>query len=330
MEFSALFDNLATVALLLAAPWILLALFSAFSDALVGYIDEWLLKRIKGERGSEVDAPGRLVLISGFFGLVIALGAALVSTFSGDQYTLAVPIGSLLQAVAAGALEVIWLIPYFYALQRGGALNATPLFQTIPIFSLIFGLLIFSEVPTSLHILATLIIIGGAYVLNYSPQNHRLDAITVGLMLVSSALISFGFFMFKDATLAGNFIASLFGHGLGMFAISSGIYATWTPYRRQFNDFIRNADFKVLAAQLCNEGLYSIGAIAHQLAIVLGPSVMVVSALSAFHPLFTLGIAATLAAAGSTEHRAVLQKDQRYHKIAAIVLIAGGTVLIAL
>jgi drug/metabolite transporter (DMT)-like permease len=329
MEHFISLTTVEALVLLFTVPWFLLALLAAFTDASVGFVDEWLLRTLGAAKGSAVDAPGRLVLFSGFFGVVISMIAVLLSLTLGDEYSLSVPIESFISAFGAGILEVCWLIPYFYALNRGGALNSTPLFQTIPIFSLMFGLLLFNEVPTAVHILATIMIIGGAFVLNYEPRTCRFDTAAIGLMLLSSAIISLSYFLFKDATESGNFVASLFGNGLGMAFLSATIWIAWKPYRDQFNDFIRTLNCRVFAVQFSNEGLASLGTIATQLAIVLGPSVMVVSALNAFQPIFTLLIAKTLSWLGSRQHTEQLTGSAIF-KTFAIALIAAGTVLIVL
>lgn len=318
-------------ALLFATPWILLALLATFGDACVGYIDELLLRRLAKRNTTstiEIDAPGRLLLISGFFGFVTCLCAFFASLFLGPDYTLHVPLQSLFLAISAGILEVTWMIPYFIALERGGAINTTPLFQTIPIFSLFFGLTIFNEIPTTLHIVATLLIIAGAVALNYSPETKRMNVVTLNLMLLASAIISIGFFLFKDASVQGNVVASLFGNGLGMGLFSSLIWTIWPPYRKQFNDFLHTLNPRILAIQVSNEGLYALSTTASQMAIVFGPSVMVVTAFNAFHPIFTLLIGVFLAKLGSQEHMQNLAHGQLLVKTAAVLCIAVGAFLI--
>lgn len=322
-------DTFIAIGVFMATPWVVLALFSALADAGVGFVDEWMLKEVSEEDSALVDAPGRLVLISGFFGFAVALGAALYALIPGDSFTLFVDPASLLLAIAAGVLEVVWLIPYFYALDRGGAVNTTPLFQTIPIFSLIIGLLFFAEVPLISHIIATATIIGGAVLLNYSPQTKRIDVRAIMLMLSASFVISLGFFLFKDASLGGNFVAALFGNGLGMGFLSAGIWLFYSPYREQFNTFLHNGHKRIYLLQVGNESLYTIGAITNQMAIVLGPSVMVVSAFNAFHPIFTLMISFTLAQLGFKSQASRFYGPQLRLKTIAILMIAFGTLLLA-
>lgn len=332
-------ESTSSIAFLLAgmsvviSPWIILSITSTLGDAAVGFIDEWLLKRIKQTQTVDtevIDAPGRLVLISGFFGALVAAIALLFLFVTGQMALLAVPNESWKFALGAGILEVVWLIPYFYALHRGGAINATPLFQTVPIFSLLLGLLFFGEIPALIHIGAAFLIILGASILNYSPSEERIDMRTIAMMLFASLVISLGYFFFKDAAEIGNFASAVIGNGIGMTVVSSFIWLVWSPYRRQFTAFIRSFDWKVLLLQFSNEGLYTLSSVANQVAIVLAPSVMIVAAFDALHPMFTLLIGWGLAKLGSQVHDEALRDRQLHWKLIAVVLISIGAAMIIL
>lgn len=322
-------NDLGSILLFFTLPWVIFSLLSTISDVCVGYLDEFLLRKLgANDEAITIDAPGQLILISGLFGLVVSLGAFLLVTVS-PHFHFALSVESFLNGFGAGVLEALWLIPYFYALDKGNALQATPLFQTVPIFSLIFGLLFFGEVPATIYIIATLFIMTGAFLLNYSPAMHRLNYPTLVLMLLASSIISMGYFLFKDAAEIGNFISALFSNGLGMGTLSIAIWVLWRPYREQFFERIRTFDLKIIILQTANEGLYAISAIFNQLAIVLGPTVMVVSAMNAFHPVFTLCIGAGLARFGLPQYSNDFAGVGKHMKIAAIIAIAIGTVLIA-
>ncbi len=310
-------------------PWVLFSLAGTLADVFVGYIDEWLLQKFRSDGQDEgIDAPGQLILVSGLFGLVTSLIAACLVLFT--SYTFDLSTESFLFAFGAGVLEVLWLIPYYYAINRSGALDATPLLQSIPIFSLIFGLVIFNEVPTLVHIVASFIILSGAFLLNYSPDLRKLEHKTVMLMLLSSSIISFGFFLFKDAALGANFVTALFGNGLGMGFLSILIWVSWKPYRDHFVQQIKTLDPKIIGLQTANEGLYALGAFFNQLAVVIGPSVMVVSAMNAFHPIFTLIAGMVAARFGFGNYEQAFSGVGKYTKTIAIAAIAAGTALISL
>lgn len=332
MSIEFLSQNWEVILLVLSAPWFFLVIFSVFADVLVGFIDESLLQNIRDDSDPEVetDASGLLILISGFFGIVTAICVFIFSSLVNNFGIIDFSPQSLKFAVLAGILEVLWLLPYFYALDRGGAINTTPLFQSIPIFSLFFGLTIFNEIPTLIQVLAILIIIVGAFILNQEKRFKfkNIDTKTVYLMFVSSATISLGYFLFKDAAVNNNFVTALFGNGIGMFFMTSLIYLAWRPYRRQFNTFIRKAKPKLFGIQAANEGLYTVSAITNQLALVLGPSVMVVSALNAFHPVFTLFVGWVMSKFGHQKQIDTLKDGQLLRKFLAIALITAGAIIL--
>jgi len=312
---------------MLLAPWLLFALFAAFGDACVGFIDEWLLTKLSNDQEGVASAPGKLLLISGFFGLLVALGALLLTYLISDL-AIIFSTKALELAILAGIIEVFWLIPYFYALNHGGAINTTPLFQSIPIFALIIGILFFNEIPTTIGLFATGVILSGAFILNYSNEFRRVNFKSIILMLTASALIALGLFVFKAAEAESNFITAIIGNGMGMGITSLFIWLVHPIYRQQFNSFIAKFDRKVLAGQFANESLYSLSALSGQMAVVLGPSVMVVSAFNAFHPIFTFVIGWILAKFGSAKHTESLKPTELRSKVFGIVLIALGAVLI--
>lgn len=315
----------------LQQEWVVLSLLAALGYAAIGYIDEWLLQRhSKDDAGLPDDAAGKLIMISGFFGFAVSGVFAVVSAFGGGLGSLWVSSDNLMHAVLAGAFEIVWLVPYFYALQRAGALNATPLFQSVPIFSLFFGFLVFSEYPPLSQIIGALIIAAGAFFLNFDFKMRKIDWLTICLMLASSSLISLEYFFFKGAALNVGFVASAFWSGIGMVLATAVIWSVWPPYRRQFSQYLKRADRFDLGIQIGNEGLNSASVLASQFAVTRGPTVMLVSAFNAFHPVFTLLIGWILARAGSKFHIAELEGGKGAHKAMAIALIAVGTVIVAL
>lgn len=324
MDFSFIVTAPTEILLFLTLPWVIFALISILCDVGVGYIDEHLLGKLDQNRRKPVDAPKQLLLISGLFGLVVSAIAFVVTVLT--PLTLNLSFTSFMYAFSAGVLEVLWLIPYFYALHRAGALNATPLFQSIPIFSLLFGLLFFSEIPNGLDIVAAGFILTGGFLLNYSPELKRLDGRTVFLMLVSSSIISLGYFLFKDASNASNFITAVFGNGLGMGALSICIWVIWGPYRKQFINEIRSLNKKIIYIQAGNESLYAFSSLMNQLAIILGPTVMLVSSLGALHPFFTLILGGILVKLGFINYRNTGQAWTV--KLIAIATITVGAFLI--
>ena len=314
---------------LLTEPWALLALVASFAFACENHIDEWLLNRLGGntEEAEESDAVGTLVIISGLFGLVVAIVFGLVAYFAPDKsVTILVGKGLATQATIIGMFEVTWLIPYLYAVNRAGALAAAPLFQSIPVIALILGIGFFAEVPPMVHIIGAGVIISGGVLLNLTEVEGKwqIDKKTVGLMLLASTIITLISFLFKDNALEGNFVATAFWGGIGMFVSSVLIFTLYRPYRLQFLKFARKVDKQSIRIQLINETVDMVASLTQRLAIILGPSVMTVEALNAYQPVFILLIDWFLTKNGSKSLHTGFAK-----KATAIVFIALGTILIA-
>jgi uncharacterized membrane protein len=324
-------EILSAVAGFLTEPWVLLSFASALGYASIGFIDEWLLEAHGTDQNGEVvEATGKLVMISGLFGFVIsAMFAAYAVVIDGGKL-LRVDTNYIGQAVCAGMLEVVWLIPYFHGMQRSGTINAAPLFQTIPIFSLVLGLMFFAEIPAPIHLVGSLLIVAGAFLLNTDLESRRPDFLTIAQMLTASCIIALIYFLFKDVVLGGNFVAAAFWSGCGMLLMTGLIWLGSPAYRKQFADFLRTARRKEIGVQFGNEALNSASVLASQFAVAKGPSVMLVTSFNAFHPVFTLAIGWCLSKAGSKRHVQALEGTRLIQKSAAIVLIAVGTVFAAL
>lgn len=324
-------EDLPSFSALLSEPffWAGCAIFAALGYALVEFIDEKLLEDVRPQ-DEEASGVGTLTLVSGFFGIVISVLIGLGVILSGNVDLIFVKQNEAMQAIIVGALETVWMIPYLYALNRGGAINAAPLFQAIPISAFLMGLLFFGEIPAKEHIIGSGVIITGSLLLNLKKGTFTLDKVTVGLMLLACLIISLGYLLFKETALEGNFTGSLFWSGVGMTLMSVLIWCGYKPYRDQFNGFVRSANKRAMLWQITNEGLNAFAVTASHLANVGAPSVMVATALNAFHPFFTLVIGWILGKKGSQKHAETLGGNEFYKKTIAISLIIIGTITVVI
>lgn len=338
-----------TIVFILALPglWIFLQTLASFLFSCENFIDEWLLARLskpkerendevtasEEEEADEVEPVGILVLISAFFGIIVSTVFGLVAYLVPDQsVTLDIGVELTLQGVLVGMLEIVWLIPYLHATNHASAVKAAPLFQVIPVISLILGFTFFNEKPPVVHIIAAAIIIAGGLLLNLSEVKGKwsVDRKTIGLMLAASVIIAFIAFIFKDTALEGNFVAAAFYSGIGMTTSGILIFILYAPYRKKFLAFCKEADKPAVLAQLANEVVDTAAVTTTHLAVVIGPSVMAVSALGAWQPVFILIIGWILAKRGSKLHAELLNPEKFKQNACAIALLAIGTVLIAL
>ncbi len=304
----------------LTEPWALLMLIASLLYAIMNHLDEYLLKRL---------SVGTLTIVSGLFGFLTALVFGIYSIVVNDP-TSSLLVGKSLvaQAFGVGALEIVWLVPYLYAINRSGALEAAPLFQSIPVIALGLGLA-YGEVPPMIHIIGSFAIIVGGFVLNLMPGTWKLNWLTILLMLFASSVIALIYFVFRNAALDGNFVATAFWSGLGSGCSSLLIFCFWTPYRKQFLSFCSSTNKNGLLYQCINEVLNITSLLLSQRAMMLGPSVMAVSALAAYQPVFILLVGWILTKLGLSAHAEKLRGIELLKRVLAIVCIAIGTGFIA-
>lgn len=313
---------------LLTEYWVWLSLAAALGYAIVEFIDEYLLEKIRG-KDSNVSAVGTLVLFSGFFGVMISVGFMSYAQITNSLSVLLLDPEQMWQAMGVGALEVVWMIPYLHAIQRGGALNAAPLFQLIPVFSLLLGLFVFAEIPEDWQIVGAMTIAAGGFLLNCTKGTFKLDFQTFSLMSIASLTISLGYFLFKDVVENSNFIATSFWSGIGMFVMSIAVWWGYPPYRQQFNSFVAEKNVSVVIWQTVNEIVNSFAVIASHVAVVIAPSIMLATSLNAAHPVFILILAFIFKLLGSKKHSSALDEGGAAKITISITLIAIGTVIIA-
>lgn len=310
--------------------WILLVVLAQFTWATGSYIDGYLLRRYKVE---EESATGTLLLISAFFGVVIAtliaLTALLIPHF-GYSFDTAIilPINQIGIALFVGFLEILWLIPYYYALDESDETSTSPLFQSIPIFGLLLGLFVFNETPLLVQIFGTLFIVLGALILNFEPETKKINFRVILLMLCASFIVAFLTFLFKVTAIEENFWGTSFWVSIGMSITGLMIWSLVPKYRTQFNAFIKKKDWRGLIVNAVNELIDNIAIIAFNGAIVIGPAVAIVQSTTAYQPIFILLIGWILAKLGSDTHKSKTNFSEIIKRSIGIIVIVFGSLLI--
>jgi len=274
---------LSSLYLLVSSPWVWLILVASMMYAAGNYIDELLISKYEQEVGT-------MVLISTLFGGVVVIVFFVLALYYDVTILLEQPI--IFQALAVGVLEALWVIPYLYATERSGAIVAGPLFQTVPIFALGLEALL-GVIPPMIQLVGAGIVVVGGVLVSIEREadvdgkiGHKIDWVTIGLMSISAVLVSLIYVLFRDAAITTNFIGVGFWVGLGTLLTGIVIYLTWSPYRKNFNDFCKSANYRAVVVQFFNEVLDAGGVYMTNLATTLGPSVMVVTAFNATQPLF--------------------------------------------
>lgn len=314
--------------------WIIVVLLSQLAWAVGNYVDRYLLSRYKPDiDDNENLGVGTLLLFSSFFGVVSAGIIYLVANtlpFFGYEgnISLIMPTVQIMNAMFIGVLEVVWLVPYFYALAKADETEVVPIFQSIPIFGLILGLTFFGEMPLLIHLIGSLVVICGALILTFNIKKYVFDAKVLFLMLLVSFIVATSTVLFKYTALEENYWSASFWMSIGTFLTGIIIYLTFSTYRQQFNTFLRKKDWLGVGINASNEFVNQIAILAFYLAVVLGPSVMVVQSTTAYQPVFVLVIGIILARLGSNLHVESLSGGELIKKVIGVAVILIGSFLI--
>jgi uncharacterized membrane protein len=318
--------------------WIILVVGAQITWAVGNYIDRWLLVRYKTNDVNDTSV-GTLVLVSGFFTIIIGLFVlvvmyALVQYDIVDSSLLLIGRKERITAMIVGVLEILWLIPYLYALNESDETQAPPLFQTVPVFGIVLGALFFDEIPTVLHIVAGAIIITGSLILNVNLGATRragvlqLQGKVILQMLLASFIIALAAFLFKVTAVEENYLGTVFWMSIGSFLTACLIWLVVPQYRRDFNAFVERRDVKGVTINIVNEITDNIAILAFYGAVVLGPSTALVQATMAYQPIIVLIIGIIAVWFGSEFHVERFSSGGLTQRIVGITAIVGGSIMI--
>ncbi len=319
--------------------WIGLVLIAQLAWAISIYFDKYLLSSQTNEETSE-SPVGTMLLVSAFFNFVVGglIFGVMVLRFgegtAGAMLVLDQP--GFLKALFVGVLEVVWLIPYFYALNYTDETMGPPVLQTIPIFGLVLGYFVFNEVPTGAHIFAGIVVLIGALVLNLELVNEEREERGtlkvhwkgIALMLLASFIVSLTGFVFKDSAIDESYWGTAFWTAMGGGFTGILIWALVPRYRKQFNVFVREGKRKMLGLNLLNEVIDNAAIYVYYAAIVFGPSTALVQSTIAYQPALLLLIALVLGKFGSVVHKKALSNGGLLRRTIGITTVVVGAVMI--
>ena len=265
--------------------WFLIALIGPILWALVNHVDKYIISKYFTGPG-----VGSLVIFTSMSGLIISF---FIFCFGFSQIFIS-PLGAIIIAIN-GALLVASFIPYLHALEKEEASWASSLYQLIPVFGYVLGLIFLNEHLATKQILASLIIIIGAVLisLNFSEKNSfKLKPFM--LMLLSSFMLAVNALVFKMIALDQFFWGVAFWEYIGG-GIFGALLFLIPLYRRQFLATIYKSKKNVIGINLIAE-LLNIGAkLVTNFASLLAPLALVLL-VNGFQPLivFIFGIIFTL------------------------------------
>ncbi len=296
--------------------WLLIALISPVAHAFVNHFDKYLLSRYVKE-----SSVGALLLFSSLFAVV----ALPILWWMNPNVLQSVTLGQGIALIANGALLMVAILFYLYALNKQEASYVVPLFQLIPVFGFFAGFLILHEVPALNQIWGGLAIVFGSIVLTleFTRTTWRLKSSVLFLMIGSSVIYALNGVIFKFIALEQGFVDSLFWDLVGKVLFGIAVLLLVKPYRADFIGLIKNHGWFVIGLNSVNEVMGLVGEIAIVFAVLYAP-VAVVQSVGGLQPLFVFLIGILITVFFPKFGQESLHTNDIMHKVVGIGIITVG------
>lgn len=300
--------------------WLLFALFAPFLFALTNHLDKILL----GRYFKQVKAT-TLLFYTVMTSAAIALGIVVFK-----PSVLGVPLFDASLMFAAGVIYYFAIAPYIKALNIEEASRVIPIFQIQPVFAFLFGLVLFGETLALPQLLAGLLIIGGAVLLNLDLDNRfKFKGAVFGLVVLSCL-----FYMLESSTfkfVGGNygFWDASFYQFLGTAVAGFLAFAINRQYQADFKKVSTEGGVKLFAGATVSAIINMAGRMAFNYSLLLAPLVMV-QLIQGTQAIFVLAIGTVLAILIPKYGNENVSRRHMIQKVVSIVIILTGTSLLLL
>jgi len=297
--------------------WLLLTLVSPTLNALVNFIDKYMLERVMKGRGI-----GSLTIISSLMGLPIALLILLV-----NPQVFTISLGHALLIVLNGLFYILWVLPYLYALDKDEASIVMPLFQLASVMSFILAYIFLGETLTITQMLGCVLVLAGGVGISLEKVEGKVKVKTavLGLVLLSCFFIAVSGVIFKYIALEETFWVTSFWETIGIFLSTIPLFAV-KSYRTQFAKVIKSNGPKVLLITTGSELLVAAGRLALNLLV---PISLVYFVDSGFSPFFVLVYGIVLTRLFPRFVKEKIDRVSIAKKLIAICVMFAGTFVLS-
>ncbi len=293
---------------------LLLSLIPPFVFALSNHLDKYIVSRYFSNGGT-----GTLIIYSSFFGIL-----ALPIIFVFHPAVFSISLMSALAVMLSGICSILGVLLYLYALNRGNVSSVAPLFQLVPLFTLILGFFILNETLLPIQILGGLLILAGSIGLSI----ERAEKVTFKqgvfwLMSGASLLMSLSAIIFKVVAIRTDYWTTAFWSYAGTVLIGLIFFIFIASWRSEFLGSLCTDRKIIFVLNILNEIVNAVGALVMAYATLLAP-VALIQFVSGTQPLFVLVIGILLAfflPFYKTEH--LSSKDIIYKFFAIFVIFIG-------
>ena len=254
-------------------PWFVFAIAAQFFYTASAFIDRFLIeKRVK-------DAIS-LSIIGGTVSFIVGLVILAFRNFPNF------PIEQIILVIIAGALFEISLFPYYKAMAIDDPSRVVPLYQTIPIFVLLFSFIFLGESLSLVQLAGFALVLFGGFMLSIKKPGLGVFKLrkSFWFMMAATATIAVGLVLFKFVVDIQGIWDSLgyeyLGAGLGAFILY------FSPFKQMsFREAVKGTTPSTGAIIGTNEALWVLGRFATFFSSSLAP-VSLIAVIGGVQPLF--------------------------------------------
>ncbi len=306
--------------------WFAFTIISPILNALVNYIDKYLIEKVVEGRGI-----GSLIIFSALMGLPVAL---LILLFGPNVFGISTKNALLI--MLNGTFYVAWVLPYLYALQKDEASVVVPLIlQLTSVLAFILGFIFLGETLSLRQVIGCLLILIGALGLTLEinssiggKSTYKIKSDVLLFSLLSCFFAAVSGVIFKFIALEESFWVTSFWENIGIF-ISALILLCIPVYKSQFQRVFKKDAVRVFSLNALNESLISVGRTSLNYATLLAPIALVFFVDSGFQPFFVLSFGILLSIFFPKFVEEDLRQVKLIQKFLSILIMFGGTYLIS-
>ncbi len=300
--------------------WLFFALLAPFLFALTNHVDKILL----GRYFTKVRSTTLLI----YTAIASALITIAIVILKPD--VLSVPLFNAGLMFVAGIIYFLAIMPYIKALSLEEASRVIPIFQIQPVLAYTFGVALFHETLSLTQILAGIIIVSGAVLINLDLDNRRkFKGVIFGLIALSCLLFMLESITFKFVGGNFGFWEASFYQYLGTAVAGLFVLIVSKQYRHDFKKVNKEGGKKVFIGAITNEMVNMGGRLAFNFSLLLAPLALV-QLVQGSQSIFVLIIGTVLALLIPKYGKENLSRKHMLQKIGSIVIVLAGTCLLLL
>ncbi len=245
----------------------LCTMISALLYSSTNFIDKFLVNDMNESSGN---VKTLLIFSSLIAGIVFSPIWLIISGFD-----ISISLIPLICVLLSSVVNIMAIYFYFKALEVGDTSTVVVMFQLIPVFTYILGLIFFQEALTTKELLGSIIIILSSIFISIDFKNHNKSSFKVlSFMTISSLLYAIYYILFDVGIRNASFNACAFYEQIGLLVIGI-IFMFIGSFRTMFIKSIKTNGKKYFSLNCINEFLNIVAGILENYANVLIPIALV-------------------------------------------------------